>query len=256
VFDGPAGKAEPEPHPSGVTGSRLIDAIEALEDGLAVFRRDPRTVVNDLDEGDSSPMFNDYANATTLGTVLDGVVEKVQESLPQDDGVDDGFRWRKHFNRQNLPLLISQGFELVDDVIDQCGKVDSFWTQRGSTGVRPTEEKERIDESPETVGFLPRAQNRKTLHLQELYSHGQNFWVVVDDENRLSRLRRWSDHVAPVSMTPRPACPPAGARPRHAQRPAGAQACRQLPAQRAARAAPSAARRSRQGRSPGRHRPE
>src|SRR6266545_2334159 len=77
----PAGDAEPEPCSAGFARARLIDAIEAVEDRLAVFRGDPGAGVDHLDHRYPGAIADDDADVGTLGAVLDGVVEKVDEGL-------------------------------------------------------------------------------------------------------------------------------------------------------------------------------
>jgi hypothetical protein len=77
--------------------------------------------------------------------------------LAKDDSVRDDLDPPGRFDRQHLPLLFGQYFELGCDLIRQCSEVDSLQTQPDGIGVGTTQNEKSIDEARQPIGLLEHA---------------------------------------------------------------------------------------------------
>jgi len=123
-----------EPQTRARDAVRVVTAEELVEDALAVFRGDPRTVVPYFDAERVSPAVRHDQDRRALGRVADRVDDEIGEGLLHLAAVrDDTRRIGIDVERDPLPLLLGEDRMVRDDVPDQRDGVDLLFVERDLT---------------------------------------------------------------------------------------------------------------------------
>src|SRR2546425_2418498 len=157
-FDRPARDGEAQPESARVSRAAGVHAVEAVEDPLAVYRGDPRPGVLHLDRRLPQRRLRDpHADRALIRSVLDCVVEEIDQTLPEDGGIARGLDVRFGIDAQALRLFLREDPKRVGDSAGQSPEIHGFAGKLHAAGLGPRERQEALHEPRETVDLLQHA---------------------------------------------------------------------------------------------------
>src|SRR5262245_40346497 len=144
----------------------MIDTIEALEDPLVVRGGDAGAGVLNFDHciaGDRR--CGSDTDHAVLRRVLDCVVEQIGDALAEDAGVTMRCQTAIELYGQVLVLLLGEHAETVRNCGDELTQIHGDASQRNTSGLRPRQEEEILDEPREPIDLLEHTADDLTITL-------------------------------------------------------------------------------------------
>ena len=118
-FDGPARDGQSKSCASPFPGTRFIDAVEAVKNVWLVFHRYPRPLVNHIENCRVAfALMNTKENRTLGRGILDGVIEKIDDRMAQNQAICEDGNISLSLHVERLALLFGQHFQHGNRFLD------------------------------------------------------------------------------------------------------------------------------------------
>jgi hypothetical protein len=137
-----------------IARSRFVDAVEAIEDTLAMFGRDAGPAIFNAEQRCVALHHEPNVDRRFVRTVLDRVVDDVGDSLAQDEtiGLDDDAAGE--IEREPLMPFVGKNGERRRGLLRQLPKIDALARQLDRSGISVREAQQRVDEVRQPVDLF------------------------------------------------------------------------------------------------------
>ncbi len=137
---------QPQAQPGLPGAPRLLAAVETLEDPLPLGRRDPRTLIAHLQQGQAALRVraDGHRHRAALRRILDGVGEQVVQGELEQLGVADGFHRGGRDGADEDVLALGQWLHAVNGLLDQGRQPDRFPAHLDLAGFQPLHVQEAL----------------------------------------------------------------------------------------------------------------
>ena len=148
------GDGQAEPRPALAVRPDLVHPVEPVEDERQVLLRDADAGIADgRDRLVVLP--DDRAGDRAAGRrVAEGVVQDVQEQLPQPDPVAPDRDAVHRAEAEPQALFLGQGLEVLRELGEEAGDVDLLEVERLEAGVAPGQDEQLADDLGHVAHFL------------------------------------------------------------------------------------------------------
>src|ERR671922_631414 len=185
---------EPEPRAAHAAAEVRIDAVELPEDPLQLAVRDPEALVADREPKSALPRLDADLDPPALGRVLHGVVDEVEEDLPDlvriadDRGEPAGLR----HGERDVVSCSQRGAHLLDHLDDEPLGVDVLLLEPQPAGVELVRQQD-VPDDPRQPLALERdhfQQPVRRRHVEVDVAPAQRLRAAVDRRERRPQLVR------------------------------------------------------------------
>ncbi len=153
-FDGPLGDRQAKAGSAVLAGAGFVNAVEAIKDSRSQFGGNSGARIAHIDKRALRRLRHSDLDLAAGRTVLDRIIDEIEERLPQHDSIADPARNHVEPYLNRLILFFGQNTQLFGNFLREFRNVNGVDRKTLLAGIRARKHQETIDQKRKPIDFF------------------------------------------------------------------------------------------------------